>query len=210
MSTSPWSPSSRGGTLARASPWSGSPATQQSAPATSSSTAQSGSADQSSGAPKVGRLIEVLTVVLLGVASIGSAWSAYQVSQWNGVETDEARASAVYRIDASREYALATQTVAYDAAAVSQYAQSIAAENVELQVFLRETIVRPAFRPIIDEWKAVIDAGELPTNLLQDEEYLSGLFAESTAADAAALAASTSSEAAGNNADGYIRITLFF
>ncbi len=83
------------------------------------------------------RLIEVVTVLFLGVASVGSAWSAFQVSQWNRVETDEARASAAFRIDASREYALATQIVAYDASAVSQYAQAIAAENVELQTFLR-------------------------------------------------------------------------
>jgi len=149
-------------------------------------------------------------VVLLGVASIGSAWSAYQVSRWNGVETDEARVSAALRIDASREYALATQIVAYDAAAVSQYAQAIAADNDPLQDFLRETIVRPSFRPIIDDWRDQIAAGELPTNLLQDEDYLTGLFAESTAADAAALATATRSEEAGNNADGYVRITLFF
>ncbi len=67
-------------------------------------------------------IIEVVTVVLLAIASVGSAWSAFQVSQWNGTETDAARASAVLRIESSREYALATQTVAYDAAAVSQYA----------------------------------------------------------------------------------------
>ena len=154
--------------------------------------------------------MEVATVVLLGVASIGSAWSAYQVSRWNGVETDQARVSAVFRIDSSREYALATQLVAYDAAAVSQYAQSIAAENVALQDFLRETIVRPAFRPVIDEWKEQIAAGQPPTNLLENQEYLSDLFAESNAADAAALGAAALSEEAGNDADGYVRITLFF
>ncbi len=156
------------------------------------------------------RLLEVVTVLLLGVASIGSAWSAYQVSQWNGAETDEARASATFRIDASREYALATQIVAYDASAVSQYAQSIAADNVELQTFLRETIVRPGFRPIIDQWKQQLDAGQLPTNLLENQDYLDELFAASEAADAKALAASVRGEVAGNNADDYIRLTLFF
>ena len=95
-------------------------------------------------------------------------------------------------------------------AAVSQYAQAIAAENVDLQTFLRETIVRPGFRPIIDQWKPQIDAGEVPTNLLENEEYLDELFADSEAADAKALAASVRSEEAGNTADDYIRLTLFF
>jgi hypothetical protein len=152
----------------------------------------------------------VVTVVLLGVASIGSAWSAYQVSQWNGVETDEARRSAALRIDASREYSLATQIVAYDAAAVSQFGQAVAAGNEELQDFLRQTIIRPGFEPVLQQWRDEIDAGQEPTNLLEKESYLQELFAESDKLDAAALAATVRSEEAGDNADGYIRITLFF
>ena len=112
------------------------------------------------GAPKSGRIIEIITVVLLALGTLGSAWSAFQVSRWNGVETDEARTSASFRVDASREYALATQTVAYDAAAVSQYAQAISSDNANLQRFIRETIVRPAFLPILDNWEEQIAAGE--------------------------------------------------
>ena len=156
------------------------------------------------------RLIEVVTVLLLGLATVGSAWSAYQVSRWNGTETDEARASAGFRIEASREYALATQLVAYDASAVSQYSQAVAAENEELQQFLRETIIRPGFRPILADWQAEIDAGRLPTNLLQNEEYLADLFAVSDAADDEALAAASRSEDAGSTADDYVSLTLFF
>jgi hypothetical protein len=175
------------------SPWDGSPDRRRSA-----------------GARRPGRLIEIFTVVLLSVATIGSAWSAYQVSQWNGVETDEARAAAGDRIAGSREYALATQIVAYDAAAVSQYAQALAGDNVTLQEFLRETIVRPGFRPMIDEWKQQVEAGQVPTNLLEDDDYLEDLFAKATEFDQSAVAAGVESEQAGNNADEYVRLTLFF
>jgi hypothetical protein len=160
--------------------------------------------------PQAGRLIEILAVVLLALATVGSAWSAFQVSRWNGVETDAARTAASFRIDSSREYALATQTVAYDAASVSQYAQAVSTDNESLQRFIRETIVRPAFRPILDSWKQQTDAGELPTNLLQNQEYLDGLLAPSRDLDAQALAASVESEDAGDTADDYIRLTLFF
>ena len=163
-----------------------------------------------SGAAGPGRLIEVVTVLLLGLATVGSAWSAYQVSQWNGTETDEARIAASHRIDASREYALATQIVAYDAAAVSQYAQAVALDNETLQDFLREAVVRPGFRPLLDEWAQIVAAGGVPGNLLADEDYLDGLFAASDRADAEALAATERSEEAGSTADDYIRLTLFF
>ena len=52
--------------------------------------------------------------------------------------------------------------------------------------------------------------GQLPTKLLEDEEYLSDLFAEPNAADAAALEVATLSEEAGNDAEGYVQTTLFF
>ena len=157
-----------------------------------------------------GRLIEIVTVVLLAVATVGSAWSAYQVSKWNGVETDEARASAVLRIESSREYALATQKVSYDAATVAQYASAVADENQELQDFLRATLVRPGFVPIFESWEAQLAAGQTPTNLLADEEYLGELFAASDALDVEAGQASLRGEEAGANGDDYIQLTLFF
>ena len=158
----------------------------------------------------VGRIIEVATVLLLGLATVGSAWSAYQVSQWNGLETDEARIAASYRIDASREYALATQIIAYDAAVVSQFAQAVALDNEALQTFLEATLVRPGFRPIIEDWRRQIDEGGTPTNLLEDMEYREGLFAASEEADTEAAAAAVRSEDAGSNAEDYVRLTLFF
>jgi hypothetical protein len=151
-----------------------------------------------------------VTVLILALATVGSAWSAYQVARWNGVETDEARASAVFRIDGSREYALATQIVAYDSATVGQYAAAAAADNQALRDFLRETLVRPGFVPVFERWEAQIAAGETPTNLLADEGYLSELFAASDAADENAATASLLSEEAGSHADDYIRLTLFF
>ncbi len=159
---------------------------------------------------EVSRILEVATVLLLAVATVGSAWSAFQVSRWNGVETDEARVSASARIEASREYALATQLVAYDSAVVAQYAQAVVIDSVELQHFLRETLVRPGFLPILDEWQAEVDAGRFPANLLEDDEYLEGLFADSRAFDTTAAEATQRSEEAGAIADDYVTLTLFF
>lgn len=159
---------------------------------------------------QVHRIIEVATVLLLALATVGSAWCAYQVSQWNGKETDAARLSAAARIDGSREYALATQKVSYDAASVAQYAEAVVAENERLQAFLRASIIRPEFLPIVDEWEAIIaETGEAPPNLVDDEDYLAGLFAESTAYDEAALAATLEGDEAGRHADDYILTTLF-
>jgi hypothetical protein len=157
-----------------------------------------------------GRIIEILTVVLLAVATVGSAWSAYQVSRWNGVETDEARASAVLRIESSREYALATQIVSYDSSSIAQFAAAVASGNQNLQDFLRATLIRPGFVPVFESWEAQVEAGQTPTNLLADEDYLGELFAVSDGLDADAGEATLRSEQAGANGDDYIQLTLFF
>jgi hypothetical protein len=162
--------------------------------------------------PGVGtmRIIEVLTVVLLAVATIGSAWCAYQVSRWNGVDTDRARESAVLRIDASRSFALATQKFSYDAAAVARYAEAFRADDTEMMTFLRTTLVRPEFLPLLDEWEALVVSGEgLPGNLFEDEEYIDSLFAEATALDEASVAATAEADEAGQTADDYVVTTLF-
>ncbi len=50
----------------------------------------------------------------------------------------------------------------------------------------------------------------VPTNLLENDDYLQELFAESDELDAASLTAAQRSEEAGDNADDYVRLTLFF
>lgn len=149
-------------------------------------------------------------MVLLAVATVGSAWSAYQVSKWNGVETDETRASAALRIESSREFGLATQSAAHDAATVAQYAAAVASKNETLQDFLRATLVRPGFVPMFESWQAQVAAGQTPTNLLEDEDYVGELFAPSDALDAEAGEATARAEEAGANGEDYIQLTLFF
>ncbi len=114
------------------------------------------------------------------------------------------------RIESSREFGLATQKAAYDAATVAQYATAVAGENQALQDFLRATLVRPGFVAMFESWEAQIAAGQTPTNLLADEDYLSELFAASDALDAEAGVATVRAEEAGANGDDYIRLTLFF
>ncbi len=149
-------------------------------------------------------------MLLLAIATIGSAWCAFEVSRWNREENDAARVAAVARIDGSREYALATQTVAYDAAVVTQYATAVVAENTPLQNFLRTSLVRPGFLPVLEEWQAIVDStGVAPPNLFENEDYLGELFAASRVLDDKAQAATDEAEEAGDNAEDYVLTTLF-
>ena len=49
------------------------------------------------------------------------------------------------------------------------------AGNTELADFYRQTLARPDFLPILDQWQAEIAAGQSPTPLTQDQDYLDAL-----------------------------------
>ena len=157
----------------------------------------------------VERVIEILAVLLLGIATVGSAWCGYQATRWNDKEGDLARAASDVRIEGARLFSLATQRVSYDANIVAQYAQALASGDQRLQQFYRTTLVRPDFLPILDEWQAQAAGGTgSPPNLLQNQAYMDAQFADYRAADARAEELSRESDEASRNGSAFVLTTL--
>ena len=166
-------------------------------------TARAGRSD-----PAGNRLLEILAVALLGIATVGTAWCGFQAAQWNGEQADLAREAASQRLEASRLFGLATQAVAFDANMVAQYAQAVVDGNEDLQAFYRATLFRSEFLPVLDRWEAEIADGGVPQRLLEDEEYLTAQLAPYEEATAAAADIDAEGQDAGENADDYVKITV--
>lgn len=166
--------------------------------------------------PSTSRVIEFIAVLMLGLATVGTAWCAYQASEWNGRQTDLARESAVHRIDGNRLFGLTTQKMNLDATTVTAYAQAVADGNTRLAEFYRTTLVRPAMRPMLDKWAAMVRAGQTPPNPLEDPAYLESQFAGYSAEIARADAVAVEGEKAGEVAHDYtittilLAVALFF
>lgn len=154
------------------------------------------------------RVLEVIAVLLLGVATIGSAWCGYQATRWNGREGDLSREAAVTQTEVARLFGLATQTVSYDANIIGQYAQAVSDGNEPLMAFYRQTLVRPGLLPILDEWEAQIAAGVAPTNLLQNPAYIDEQMAAYRAEVDRVESITVRGEEAGDHADAYVLTTL--
>ncbi len=101
-------------------------------------------------------VLEMLAVVVLGVASVTTAWCGFQVSRWNGIESEDSRDAGITRTEAAQLFSLGTQKLTYDAGLVSEYAKAVADGDTKMQTFLREGLMRPAFLPVLDEWEAEI------------------------------------------------------
>ena len=85
------------------------------------------------------RLTEMIAVLLLGIATIGTAWCGYQASRWNQEQGEIARQGSDLRVEANRQFGLATQGIVYDTNLVAQYAKAVVDGDTQLEKFYRET-----------------------------------------------------------------------
>jgi hypothetical protein len=126
------------------------------------------------------------------------------------VSDDKARTATDLRVEQSRLYSQGTQIGLYDTQIVTAYASAVADKDEALQTFLHDSLMRPALVPIVDDWLASIRAGATDvTGLLENPDYLDGLFGPANAVGDEVTAAMARSTDAGSNADGYLRTTLF-
>ena len=120
----------------------------------------------------IDRFLEVLAVILLGIATVGTAWCALQSQLWSREADRLENQTAAQRAESNRLYGLATQTISYDVTTVAGYAQAVASGNENLQEFFRASLVRAEFLDYLNTWEQQVLAGEAPRNLLDDDEYL--------------------------------------
>ena len=156
----------------------------------------------------IDRLIEMVTVLVLGLATVGTAWCGYQAAQWNGVQSTATSTSTDQRVEASRLFGVATQRVSYDSSMIAQYAQAVQAKNTQLVGFYRATLIREELLPVIDRWEAEIKAGATPTRLIDDTSYMDGQLGPYRTATAKADASSKVALLAGDTAHEYVINTI--
>ena len=53
--------------------------------------------------------------------------------------------------------------MAFDMDTINQYAHVIATDEADLAAFVRGSLVRPQFLPVVDRWGADVRAGRLPS-----------------------------------------------
>lgn len=154
------------------------------------------------------RLSEMVAVLLLGIATIGTAWCGYEASRWNQDQGDLARQASDLRVEANRRFGLATQSIAYDANLVAQYARAVVEGDTRLQEFYRSTLFRPAFLPVLERWHAELSEGQVPQNLLEDRDYLDSQLAGYQETQSSAEAIDVEAKTAGTNGDEYVLNTV--
>jgi hypothetical protein len=127
------------------------------------------SADQTS---QNGRnLQELLVTVLLVVAALGTSWSSYQATRWNGEQAAAAGRTNAIRIDAARAQGLSQAQTQVDVATFIAWAEAERRGDAKVADFFVKRF-RDEFRPAYDAWvatKPFTHADAPPTPFAMDE-----------------------------------------
>jgi hypothetical protein len=146
--------------------------------------------------------IELAATVLLSLATIVAAWSAYQSTRWNGVQTNSFSMAGARRMEATQHNAAYTTLVQIDVVSWLTYLEQKQAGNESAARFIRDRL-RDEFVPAFDAWLALASDGEIPRGTpfeLPQYQPQSKQLAERLNAEADALAAAaTEANQTGDN-----------
>ncbi|WP_329477587.1 hypothetical protein OG555_36560 [Kribbella sp. NBC_01484] len=96
---------------------------------------------------------EVLVTVLLVVAALGTSWSSYQATRWNGEQAKAASRTNAIRIDAARAQGLSQAQSQVDVATFIAWADADRRGEAAVAAFYAHRF-RAEFRPAFDAWMA--------------------------------------------------------
>jgi hypothetical protein len=96
---------------------------------------------------------ELLVTALLVVAALGTSWSSYQATRWNGEQAAAAGRTNAIRIEAARAQGLGQAQTQVDVATFIAWADADRSGSKKLAAFYLDRF-RDEFRPAYDAWIA--------------------------------------------------------
>lgn len=121
--------------------------------ATISDSPQQKAREQSSWVHKLDSRTNMLAVLLMALATLGSSWSAFQASLWNGVQIFHLNDAAKLSREADEKTTIAGQQRGLDTALFVQCARDFYEGRQHQVEFILERM-RPDFRQAVEAWLA--------------------------------------------------------
>jgi hypothetical protein len=121
-------------------------------------------------------ILEIVAVILLGIATISTSWSGYQASRWGGVQSTLYSQASALRVESTRATTAAGQTRNLDVGLFTNWANAYAQGNELLTNFYQERF-RPEFVPAFEAWIATkpLQNPDAPPSPFAMPEYVLGL-----------------------------------
>jgi hypothetical protein len=157
------------------------------------------------------RRLELAATVLLALASVATAWAAYQSRQWTGEQSQGYSHATATRIAVNRTSALANRQVQIDVATFIAWVDAHVQDRVELANFYSSRF-RNEFKHAFAAWlatKPFTNAAASKTPF-DTAEYRLKSVEEAARLEAKAAAASQRAKDANERADNYMLAVVLF
>jgi hypothetical protein len=111
------------------------------------------SADSQSRYERLEARLELIAVVLLGLAATATAWAAFQAGQYDGQMLTSFTEANLNLNDANAYYSEGTQTYIEDELIFLRYVEAINEDDLELAGYLRESLMSDQLVAAIEWWE---------------------------------------------------------
>ena len=157
------------------------------------------------------RRLELLSGVLLALATVATAWAAFQAREWTGEQTHRYSQGTAARITENRAAALAGSQEQIDIATFVQWLDARAQRLPRLAAFYRERF-RPEFEPAFSAWLATrpFGAEDAPLTPFAMPQYRLKASAEAARLERQAATDSTRAQVANQHANDYMLGVVLF
>ena len=112
--------------------------------------------------PHDGGRLAIFIAVLLGLAAIVTAFSAYRNELRNHEATIKFNQGVVHTNQASKEYTQGSQIRAQDGALFLEFAKAANSNDKALTAYVHDTLMSPSLRKSVDWWSGTKDSVDSP------------------------------------------------
>jgi hypothetical protein len=156
-------------------------------------------------------MVELLAAIVLSVATIVTAWSAFQATKWGGVMSLEFSTANATRTEATQAATAAGQQVLIDVVMFTDWLNATADDDSVLAGFYEERF-RSDFTPAFEAWVATdpLNNPDAPQVPFQMDEYVNELGEEAEALEKEATEAAGRAREANQQGDNYVLTTVLF
>jgi len=154
--------------------------------------------------------IETWSVVLIAMATVATAWGAYQATRWSGVQSVNFVQANTSRSESIRAENLAAQQVGIDVNLFTDWVAARAADDDRLADFLANRF-REEFRPAFEAWLEQPRIDGIPEGTPFDRpEYILEKRVESQELEKQATEYFEEGKEANQTGDNYILVSVLF
>lgn len=159
-----------------------------------------------------GEWLEILSAVLLAIATVASAWSAYQASRWSSEESILFNEATAARVHAAEADDLADTELAIDVEMFLDYLDALRAGDGAAVSYFETSLFRDEMKVAVEAWLATdpLQDPRAPGIPFEMDEYENENRERSRALEEEAQEEFARAKKAIHNSDFYVMLTVLF